>query len=163
VFSATHELAERAAARCGWRLLELPNTRDTSCFSSPPSLTMERAIEFLREEAALIAWATWPAGSPGVITPFWIEDWLAIGDALWPSGMDHVWGEVSASIMPPKLLVSYSAAATAQPGDHELWQRIAKGRQARTRRPGIGPTLWLSDANPAEAEAELVAAIQAMS
>jgi hypothetical protein len=77
--------------------------------------------------------------------------------------MDDVWGEVSASIMPPKLLVSYSAAGISEPGDHELRQRIAQARLARTRRLGIGPTLWLRAANPEEAEAELLAAIQAMS
>ena len=162
-FAATHALAAKTAAECGWKLLDSPAAGDAMVRAGSPSLTLKRAIEFLREEAALIARRTWPADSPGVITSFWIEDLLAIGDVLWPGELDRVWGEVSALIVPPKLLVSYSAVETAEPGDHELWQQIAKGRQARTRRLGVGPTLWLNADDPAEAETELVAAIQAMS
>jgi hypothetical protein len=131
--------------------------------ASSPSLTFDRAIEFLREEAASIARATWPADSPGVITSFWIEDLLAVGDVLWPCRLQTAWDELSASIVPPKLLVSYAAEGISEGLDHRLWQRIAEARLARTRRPGIGPTLWLSAEHPANAEAELVAAIQAMS
>lgn len=162
-FAATRSLAARAAERCGWQLLEFPGAGDETLPSSSPSLTAERAIEFLREEADLIVRATWPADSPGVITPFWSEDFLAVGDVLWPHAMDRVWGEVSAAIVPPKLLVSYSAAGIPECGDRELWQRIDQARLARTRRLGIGPTLWLSADDAAEAETELVAAIQAMS
>jgi 2-amino-4-hydroxy-6-hydroxymethyldihydropteridine diphosphokinase len=162
-FSDTRELAAKAAARCGWQLLEFPRAGEETVRTLSPSLTLERAIEFLREEAALIARRTWPANSPGVITPFWIEDLLAVGNVLWPGAMERVWHEVSASVLPPKLLVSYSAAEIPDCGDRELRQRIAKARHARAQRPGIGPTLWLSTENVADAEAELVAAIQAMS
>ena len=165
LFSVTPELAASAAARSVWKLLEFPGAGETSRRSTSPSLTLDRAIEFLAEEAALIARRTWPADWPGVVTSFWIEDLLAIGDLLWPGSMDRVWGELSASIVPPKLLVSYSAAASSPFGNAgmELWQQIAEARLARTRRLGIGPTLWLNAEKPAEAEAELVAAIQAMS
>jgi len=162
-FSATHELAAKASQRCGWPLIEVSGAGDETVPASSPSLTLDRAIEFLREEAALIARRTWPADSPGVITSFWIEDLLAVGDVLWPRVIESLWHEVSASIMPPKLLVSYSAMGVSEGGDHGLRQRIDQARQARTRRLGIGPTLWLSAENPTEAEAELVAAIQAMS
>jgi 2-amino-4-hydroxy-6-hydroxymethyldihydropteridine diphosphokinase len=162
-FSATHELAEKVVAQCGWKLLKCPGACDTDRPANSPSLTLERAIEFLREEATLIAHRTWPADSPGVITPFWIEDLLAVCEVFWPRAMMSIWHEVSASIMPPKLLVSYSAAEMPGRGDQDSWQRVAKARRARTRRLGIGPTLWLSAENPADAEAEIVAAIQAMS
>src|SRR5262249_30149861 len=105
-FSATHELATTAAAQCGWKLLEFPDAGATSCRSSSPRLTLDRAIEFLREEADMIARGTRLVDSSGVITSFWIEDLLAAGDVLWPGSIDRVWGEVPASIVPPKLLVS---------------------------------------------------------
>jgi hypothetical protein len=161
--SATHELAAKVAEQFGWDLLEFPGSGDDTAPVSSPSLTPQRAIEFLHEEAALIDRRTWPAGSVGVVTSFWIEDLLAIGDVLWPCPMQSVWEEISASIMPPKLLVSYSAAGISESIDHGLWHRMAQARLAQTRRPGIGPTLWLSAEHPANAKAELVAAIQAMS
>jgi 2-amino-4-hydroxy-6-hydroxymethyldihydropteridine diphosphokinase len=162
-FSATHELAEKVGAQCGWKVLKWTDVGAAGRPASSPSLTLERAIEFLREEAALIARRTWHADSPGVITPFWIEDLFAVSEVLWPRAMDSIWHEVSASIVPPKLLVSYSTARISGCNDQELWQRIAQARRARTQQQGVGPTLWLSADKPAEAEAELVAAIQAMS
>ena len=174
-FRATHLLAAAVAEKIGWRLLEFPAAGDPSPPAGSPSLTPQRAIEFLRDEAELIARDRWPAGGEGAIGSFWIEDLLAIGDVLWPGSLDAAWQRLSATVVPPKLLVLYETTVDRDFGLSEkadeqqqalaqqFCQRLNAARRVRAERRGIGPVLRLSAENPLAAEAELVAAIQAMS
>src|SRR5262249_12014665 len=149
------------------RLIEFAGASDESVPAGSPSLTLDRAIEFLHEEAGLIGRQSGPATSPGIITSFWIEDLLAVGDVLWPGAMDDIWQSVSAAVAAPKLLVSYQRTPHYQEGQFErpdpqhrgafnsgleLWKRIAAARYARTRRRGIGPVLWLNSGEPTAAK-----------
>ena len=107
-----------------------------------PSLTLSWAIEFLRQQAQLLARHNWPESSPGAISPFWIEDVLALGDVLWPDALDNTWKGLSPTVVPPKLLVMLSEPSLPQ-DDQSLLHRLAVAVRIRASRKGMGPVLWL--------------------
>ncbi|HTQ40436.1 MAG TPA: 2-amino-4-hydroxy-6-hydroxymethyldihydropteridine diphosphokinase [Pirellulales bacterium] len=173
---ATHWLAHAVAESTGWKLLQFSQEIEASAPVGSPSLGLRQTIEFLREQAALLARKSWTAdGNIGAISPFWMEDLLAIGDVLWPGGMEEPWQTLAPSVVPPKLLVVYEASARqfhemqnseqAPPRSVAvaLWHRLNESRRQRAARPGIGPVLWLESVEQAAAVRELAAAIQAMS
>jgi 2-amino-4-hydroxy-6-hydroxymethyldihydropteridine diphosphokinase len=175
LFSPTQQLAKATATKTGWDLIEFPGAGDQSAPASPPSLALDQTIEFLRDQAALLDRNQWPAGRLGAVSSFWMEDLLAIADVLWPGALDEQWRSLSATVVPPKLLVVYEASSQQfHEGDNPdrkaptsvaiaLWHRLNEARLARASRPRVGPVLWLNSSNQALAEKELVAAIQAMS
>lgn len=138
-----------------------------------PSLSLAQTIEFLREQAAQVDRANWPP-ERRAISSFWIEDLPAIGDVLWPGQLDDVWHTLAPTVVAPKLLVVYEASTEQfrREGDSDqpsarsvavaLWHRLNEARRALAARPGVGPVLRLDARNPAAAESELIAAIQAM-
>ena len=152
-----NQIAAALADKHGLRLL---NNGHIPPIDSP-SLTQSWAIEFLRQQAHLLARDKWPESSPGAISPFWIEDVLALGDVLWPDALDNTWKGLSPTIVPPKLLVMLSEPSPPQ-DDQSLLQRLAVAVRIRASRKGIGPVLWLESADLAAAEAELLAAIESM-
>jgi 2-amino-4-hydroxy-6-hydroxymethyldihydropteridine diphosphokinase len=175
VHQATRQLAHAVAAKVGWKLVDFAEGDDASPFGGLASLGLSQTIEFLRQQATLLDRKRWLGSrQPGAITPFWIEDLLAIGDALWPGAMTDAWQSLVASIVPPKLLVVYEATSQqfheSQTSEQKqsssvavaLWHRLNEARRARAGRPGLGPVLWLEGGSLAHAEAELTAAIQAM-
>jgi hypothetical protein len=99
---------------------------------------------------------------------------VAIGDVLWPDALKMQWQLLADSVVKPKLLVMYETVSpqfqhqadqSKQPLSAvavALWHRLNEARRARAMRPGVGPVLWLESVEPAEAEKQLTAAIQAM-
>jgi 2-amino-4-hydroxy-6-hydroxymethyldihydropteridine diphosphokinase len=175
-FRATRQLAFAVAAKIGWQLLEFPDAGAETPPAGSPSLNTARAIEFLRDEADLISRDRWSVPNHGAISSFWMEDLLAIGDVLWPGALDATWRTLSAAVVPPKLLVLYDVGDNRDYGDADqgnrrqspdrakiLQKKLVAARHVRAARRGIGPVLRLSADNPVVAEAELVAAIRAMS
>ena len=81
------------------------------------------------------------------ISSFWIDDVLSAANALWPGEFEQVWTNIEPRIVPPKLLVDYGSP-------------MDRGEQFRRR--GVGPVLRLASVDPATAEIELLAAIEAM-
>ncbi len=126
-----------------------------------PSLSADWAIEFLRQQAEMLARTAWPAEPAGAISPFWIEDVLAIGDVLWPEALERSWQELSPSVVQPKLLVVHAEPVTSA-DSQSLWQRVAVAVHSRASRRGVGPLLGLDFANPDAAELELIAAVESM-
>jgi 2-amino-4-hydroxy-6-hydroxymethyldihydropteridine diphosphokinase len=176
LFRATQELARAAAAKTGWRLLEFPDAGDETPPAGSPSLSLAQTIEFLREQAELLARKNWMPESAGAISSFWIEDLLAICDVLWPGELDDQWQQLADKVLRPKILVVYDATSqqfVQQESDSQqkpaigiavaLWHRLNEARRARAARLGVGPVLWLETSEPEMAEREVVAAIQAMS
>jgi 2-amino-4-hydroxy-6-hydroxymethyldihydropteridine diphosphokinase len=160
--SKSNTLAAAVATQTGWQFIECPaGFADVASTSS--GLTPARAIEFLHRQAEALARDRWPNDSPGAVSSFWIEDVLAMGDALWPGALNDAWQSISPLIVRPKLLVC--CRETSMPPS----TGGASGTRVRAQRPGIGPVLWI-DANDAagaqteiNAQTEIVAAIQAMS
>jgi hypothetical protein len=148
------QLAAAVAEKQGLRLL---NIGDIPPLDSP-SLTQTWAIEFLRQQAQMLARSKWPQSSPGTISSFWIEDVLSLGDVLWPDALDSIWQELSAGAVTPKLLVMLSET-TPPHDDQSLIQRLAVAVRIRASRKGIGPVLWLDASDPFT---ELSAAIESM-
>jgi 2-amino-4-hydroxy-6-hydroxymethyldihydropteridine diphosphokinase len=173
LFRATQQLARTAAAKTGWNLIEFPQAGDEITPPGSPSLGLQQTIEFLRQQAILLARDKWPAEGGG-ISSFWLEDLLAIGDVLWPGALDETWQAVAETVVRPKLLVVCEATSQQFAGESDaqqkmassvaiaLWHRLNEARRARAARPGMGPVLWLEASDPTSAEKELVAAIQAM-
>ena len=140
------QLATAVSAKTRWKLLDFP---DYEAFFSPhgsTSLTIGRAIEFLRRQAALLTRESLPGG--GVISSFWMDDVRAVAAARWPGEFEALWNAVAPAVVSPKLLVDF--------------QSPADGKQRILRR-GIGPLLRLATTDPLTAEIELQAAIEAMS
>jgi 2-amino-4-hydroxy-6-hydroxymethyldihydropteridine diphosphokinase len=187
LYSATHTFAQAVAAKTGWKLIEFATADDDFSPLGSPSLGVRQTIEFLRKQAKLLARKNWPrtAGS-GAISPFWIEDLLAVGDVLWPGAVDEAWQAMESSVVRPKLLVVCEATSQQfqQPSRKDsiqthdsiyaegkksgsiavaLWHQLNEARRQRTARPGIGPVLWLEGVEQDAAVNELAAAIQAMS
>jgi 2-amino-4-hydroxy-6-hydroxymethyldihydropteridine diphosphokinase len=186
LFTATQQLAHASASQTGWKLLEsdlqhpLPlgegrvRVPGFPPAASSPSLTLEQTIEFLREQAALLARANPPPGNRGAISSFWIEDLLAIGEVLWPGALEAPWQSLNHKIIHPKLLVvcdatsqQFRRSSNQDKNDPAsvataLWHRLNEARRNRAARPNIGPVLCLNDNDPNTAEREIVAAIQAM-
>ncbi len=186
LFAPTQQVAHAAAAKTGWKLLESDLQHPLSLGEgrvrvpelppavSSPSLTIAQTIEFLREQAALLACANLPPAGGGTISSFWIEDLMAIGDVLWPGALNTVWQSLNDTITRPKLLVVCDATSQQfHRGPYQeqtppsslataLWHQLNEARRARAIRPNIGPVLWLNDSDPNTAEREIVAAIQAM-
>ncbi len=165
-------LAAECARATGW--CALPGGFEFSAFAgaNSPSPTLPAAIEFLRTSCALLARDNFPnaSASAGVITPFWMEEILALGDVLWPGELDRHWRQISLNIVPPKLLVICDSTAKMDSMNHsdstnrgDLPAQFARALLARAARNGLGPTLSVSLADPAAAQIELTAAIQAMS
>ena len=139
------QLATAVSVKTGWKLLDSP---DLGAFFSPrgsTSLTIDRAIEFLRRQAALLTCESLPRG--GVISSFWMDDVLAVAGARWPGEFEALWKPIAPAVVSSKLLVDF--------------QRPANGGE-RIRRRGTGPVLRLATTDPATAEIEILAAIEAM-
>jgi 2-amino-4-hydroxy-6-hydroxymethyldihydropteridine diphosphokinase len=174
LFRATQQLANAAAVKTRLKLIEFPQSGDETMLSGSPSLGLSQTIEFLREQAELLARKTFPSDSCGAISSFWIEDLVAIGDVLWPGELDELWRSLAETVVRPKLLVVYEATSrqfhdepnsarnTPSSVATAFWHRLNETRRARAARPGIGPVLGLDAGDEAAAERELVAAIQAM-
>jgi 2-amino-4-hydroxy-6-hydroxymethyldihydropteridine diphosphokinase len=144
--AANLQLATAVSVKTGWKLLDFPGYE---AFFSPhgsTSLTIGRAIEFLRRQAALLTRESLPGG--GGISSFWMDDVLAVADARWPGEFDAAWKMIAPAVVSPKLLVDFQPPAD---GKKRIW------------RHGIGPVLRLATTDPAAAEIELQAAIEAMS
>ncbi len=163
--AAIRQLATAAAAKTSWRVLDLSANELEIKLSDSPSLVTSRSIELFGREAEALNRASWSDAS-GAISTFWIEDVLALADLISPGALDTTWQAVAPGIVPPKLLVactgSGGAAGAEAPGS-ELAGRVRDAIQRRASRTGIGPVLWVNLDNPADAEQELVAAIEAMS
>ncbi len=154
---ASRRMAAAIAKKFGWRLLEFAAIPALDS----PSLDLTSAIEFLRRQAEMLARENWSAATAGTVTPFWIEDLLALGDVLWPGELDNTWQTLSSAVVPPKMLV-IPAEPKASSDNQALHQRLAVALRIRASRPGIGPVLWLDLAEPGAAEAEFIAAIESM-
>ncbi len=86
------QLATAVSVKTGWKLLDSP---DLGAFFSPrgsTSLTIDRAIEFLRRQAALLTCESLPRG--GVISSFWMDDVLAVAGGAGP-GSSRRFGNLS--------------------------------------------------------------------
>ncbi len=153
----SRRLAAALAKQFGWRLLEFAAIPALDS----PSLDVTSAIEFLRQQAQMLVRENWSTPKAGAVTPFWIEDLLALGDVLWPGELDSTWQTLASAVVPPKMLV-IPAEPKASSDNQALHQRLAVAVRIRASRPGIGPVLWLDLAEPDAAEAELVAAIESM-
>jgi 2-amino-4-hydroxy-6-hydroxymethyldihydropteridine diphosphokinase len=144
--SVNRRLAAAVSAKIGLKLLDLPEADELLASASSTSLTLDRAIEFLRRAAKMLARERL-TGADGVISSFWIDDLLAAADARWSGEFETLWRTILPTIVPPKLLVEFES-----PTD---------GFERRSP-SGIGPVLRLATSDPAMAETELLAAIEAM-
>lgn len=152
-------LAAAVTKKFGWRFLAGQTTEIPPLDS--PSLTLSWAIEFLRQQTQLLARSIWPKAPPGAISPFWIEDLLALGDVLWPGALDSAWQELSPTVVKPKLLVIHADSVTSET-NQSLSERMTVAVRTRAARRDIGPVLWLDFADFNTVEVELFAAIEAM-
>ncbi len=144
---SARQLAIAVANRFSWKYVDLPAEFAEITGANSPSLTPMAAIEFLRNAAQTLSREQWPVEEEGVISSFWIEDVKAIANRCAPNMFDAQLRTAIDNVVRPKLLVKLGG----QTGD-----ALAASRK-------LGPMIELSDENPAAAEAELTAAIQAMS
>ena len=90
-------LAAAAARATGWRTVQCGAQFPAQLGANSPSPTLPVAIEFLRTACNLLARDFFPTdpAKAGVITPFWMEEILALGDVLWPGELACLWGELA--------------------------------------------------------------------
>jgi 2-amino-4-hydroxy-6-hydroxymethyldihydropteridine diphosphokinase len=143
------QLTAAVAEPIDWKFLDLTGEFAAIIGGNSASLTPATAIEFLRNAAESLSRDKWSGEHRGVISSFWIEDLKAAANRLAPNMIDAELSSAIDDVAPPKLLVRFESR-----GGRHL--SLAQFR-------GIGPVLELSDDDPAAAQAELIAAIQAMS
>jgi len=144
--SDNRHLAAAVSAKSGWKLLDFPDADTLLAPAGSTSLTQARAIEFLRWAAALVS-GEHLASVGRAISSFWIDDVLSAANALFPGEFEQIWTNIEPLIVPPKLLVDYGSPM---------------GRSEQFRQRGVGPVLRLAGVDPATAEIELLAAMEAM-
>lgn len=171
------ELAHRLAVKASAELLLRPNPPVTAEDDSPGSVWATQ-IQFLRQWSRLLAGqgAPWVDHHVAVVSDFWFDQCRAYAEVSLPEveleAFRQKWDSARQRVVQPKLVVFLDPPleAALDPVDSRGIDSCGRGWLARlgeairweAGQPGKGPVLRLTNAKLAQAEAEVLTALQSM-
>jgi 2-amino-4-hydroxy-6-hydroxymethyldihydropteridine diphosphokinase len=171
--SGSRALAQRVATAVGARYLAGPESRlpSASLAGGDASPAHAREIELLRQRAAMLHRATWPAAGVLTVSDFYLDQGLAYAETALSTAefaaFRREFEQQAAQVVLPKLLVVLdtrpSVAGRGSPAAAVSDQETLRGRLlALATRPGLGPVLYAGRDEPDAHFDEISAAIEAM-
>jgi 2-amino-4-hydroxy-6-hydroxymethyldihydropteridine diphosphokinase len=158
------DLAKSFAEQVGARYLPDPAVDSHGVHS--PSLLMAKELELIGKRGALLDQSGWGTVSQWTVTPFWLGESLAYGEAigLEPAQQRQLAGAVAiaqSGSVRPKLLVLVDAELEAMDGARSPSVLQARLQQC-AQQPGVGPLLRIESASQITAQDQIRAAVDAM-